>query len=98
MISDSKAAYRKMNHKKSQGLPINVIVIAALALAVLVILILIFTKGIGKTSENLGSCVTKGGQCAKNGKCSQEYPIQIIVSGDCQDTTPKNLCCIKAGQ
>src|SRR3989344_5773876 len=90
-----------MNGKKSQGLSINTIVIAALALAVLVVLIIIFTRGIGKTSENLGSCVTKGGMCADtlSNKCSGDYPIPIIVSGDCGNTKPtKNLCCIKQGQ
>ena len=94
---------KNMANKKSQGMPINIIVIAAIALAVLVVLIVIFTGGIGKTSENLGSCVTKGGICADDpllqGKCGDGYSIPLIVSGACQNTKPvKNLCCIKTGQ
>lgn len=91
-----------MSNKKSQGLPINTIIIAVIALAVLIVLLVILTRGIGKTSENLGSCITKGGICADDSKlkgtCGGEYPIPFIVSGDCRNTKPKNLCCIKAGQ
>ena len=89
-----------MKNNKSQGLPINVLIIAVLALAVLVVLIIVFTGSIGKTSENIGSCITKGGICADNtqlgGKCGNDYPIPLFVSSDCTQTTPKNLCCIKA--
>ena len=91
---------RKIINKKSQSLSINTIIIAALALVAFVVLIIIFTKGVGKTSENLGSCITKDGQCAnEKGQCiDKNYPIPIIVSGDCMKTTPKNICCIKSGQ
>ncbi|MEK6947430.1 MAG: DUF948 domain-containing protein [Nanoarchaeota archaeon] len=93
---------KSMVNKKSQGMPINTVIIAAIALAVLVVLIVIFTGGIGKTSQNLGSCVTKGGVCANtnglNNQCGGPYPIPLIVSGDCQNTQPVNLCCIKSGQ
>lgn len=94
---------KNMTNKKSQGMPINTIIIAVIALAVLVVLIVIFTGGIGKTSENLGSCVTKGGICADDpplqGKCGGDYSIPLIVSGACQNTKPvKNLCCISSGQ
>ena len=88
-----------MKNNKSQGLSINVLIIAVLALAVLVVLIIVFTGSIGKTSENIGSCITKGGKCANanEGECKdQNYPIPIFVSGECQNTNPKNLCCIKA--
>ena len=88
-----------MKTKKSQGLSVNVIIIAALALAVLLVLMVIFTGGIGKTSENLGSCLTKDGKCAdKDGKCPDGYSIPIFVAGDCKESKPKNLCCIRAGQ
>ena len=86
----------KKTHKKSQGLSINVIIIAVLALAVLLVLIVIFTGGIGKTSQNLGSCTTKGGMCQQpDGKCPEGYSIPIFVSGDCENAKTKNLCCIK---
>lgn len=87
-----------MENKKSQGLSVNVIIIAALALAVMIVLIIIFTGSIKKTSENIGSCITKGGKCAdKEGKCPEGYSIPLIVSGDCNDAKPKNLCCLKTG-
>lgn len=89
-----------MINKKSQGMPINVVIAAVIALAVLVVIIMIFTGQIGKTSENLGSCLTKNGKCADklpNKQCGGDYPISLIVSGDCKSTEPKNLCCIKAG-
>lgn len=82
--------------KKSQGLSINVIIIAVIALVVLVVIIAIFTGTIGKTAKNIGSCVDKGGDCAdKEGKCPDGYPVPIFVSGDCEETTPKNKCCFK---
>ena len=87
-----------MKSKKSQSLSINVIIIAVLALAVLLVVIVIFTRGVGKTSENLGSCITKGGKCGSDiegGGCNKEYPIPILVSGDCEKSKPENLCCIK---
>ena len=90
----------KIINKKTQGLSINTIIIAAIALATLVIMMFIFIKGTGKTSENLGSCIAKGGKCANDkGECvDKQYPIPIIVSGECDKTIPKNLCCIKAAQ
>ncbi|MBI4452419.1 hypothetical protein HY637_03245 [Candidatus Woesearchaeota archaeon] len=86
-----------MKARKSQGLSVNTIIIAALALGVLIVLIVIFTGGIGKTSQNLGSCILKGGQCQlPGGKCPEGYPIQIFVSGECEKSPTKNLCCIKS--
>ena len=83
-------------------MPINVIIIAALSLIVLFVLITMFTGTAKKTVENLGSCVTKGGVCADDkklegfkGVCGGDYPIPLIVSGDCENAKPtKNLCCI----
>ena len=88
-----------MNHKKSQGMSMNVIIAAALALVVLVVLLAIFTGSIGKTSQNIGSCTTKGGECASKfgNVCKGEFPIPIFVSGGCPDSKPKDLCCISAG-
>lgn len=84
---------------KSQSLSINTIIIAALALVVLAVLIFIFTNSNKKITENIGSCLTKGGKCADSlgGACSGDYSISIFVSGDCKNTNPKNLCCLKTG-
>lgn len=90
-----------MSPKKSQGMPINIIIIAAISLIVLVVILMIFSSSFSKTSENIGSCLTKGGICADDstlgGKgCGGNYPIPLFVSKDCEKTTPKNLCCIKS--
>jgi len=82
-------------NKKAQGLSLNAIVIAVLALGVLVVLLLIFSGNIGGISKNLGSCLTKGGECAKSGQCPPTRPIPLFVTGDCEQANPKNLCCIK---
>ena len=87
-----------MKNKKSQGMPINVIIIAAIALIALIVIIAIFTGIIGSTTKNIQSCAAKDGTCADEldgKKCGGDYPIPLIVSGDCEKTTPKNLCCLK---
>jgi len=93
-----------MNNKKSVGLSMEIIVVAFIVLVVLVTLIYMFSNFFGKTAENIGSCVTKGGVCANekaptgekpDDKCGEDYPIPLFVSGGCPDSTPKNLCCIK---
>lgn len=90
-----------MKSNKSQSLPINAVIIAVIALVVLVVVITIFSVNVGKTSQNIGSCITKNGKCADDtelkGNCGGNYPIPLFVSGDCQNTNPKNLCCIKVG-
>ena len=87
-----------MNNKKSQGMPINVLIIAVISLVVLVVVLAIFSINFGKASQNIGSCVTKNGKCADSkGECETGYHIKIFVSGDCPNSDPKNLCCIKAG-
>ena len=98
-----------MKSKKSEGLAMSMIIIAIIALAVLFIVIAIFTNVTEKTAKNIGNCETKGGLCADvevkvdekgnkkkpDGKCGGDYPIPLIVSSDCEKTTPKNLCCFK---
>ena len=65
-------------------------------------MIAIFTNFSGKTAENIGSCQTKGGECAtkynsvsKKNECEQGE-IPLFVSGDCDKKNQNNLCCIKA--
>jgi len=88
-------------NKKSQGLSINVIIIAAIALVALIVLISIFTNFSGKASKNIGSCIAKGGKCAKDlpgDKCGGDgYVVPLIVSGECESSTKNinNLCCLK---
>ena len=77
-------------NKKSQGLPINVIIIATLGLAVLIVLIIIFTTQTGKNVSTLESCAGRGGQCRDNVCLDAEIQIS---TGKCFKTT--QLCCIK---
>ena len=87
-----------MKSKKSQGLSINMIIIAVIALIVLVVVIAIFTNTTEKTSTNiddLGSCDGQGGQCASaSGTCPLLKPDRIFVPSGCE--TRNNQCCVKA--
>jgi len=96
-------------NNKSQGMPINTIVVAAIALIVLVATVIIFTRQSGSAVENLQSCELKNGKCAillsgyqqsddkdKKPECSSEYPIPIIISDPkCGDS---KVCCLKLGK
>lgn len=91
-------------NKKSQGLPINMIIIAAIALAVLVVTFIIFTGQTSTTVKTLQSCELKNGKCAKdlsfkdekgNPKCGGENPVPIILNDPaCGES---KLCCLKIG-
>ena len=69
--------------KKSQGMPINVIIMAVIGLVILIVLIAIFTGRAGIFSRNVGgSCADQGGICSTNGECNnQQFPIKIFASG-----------------
>ena len=95
-----------MKSKKSEGLSIDMIVIAAIALGVLVVTFIIFTGQTSSTAKTLQSCELKGGKCAQslpenNGKapkevkCNNEYNIPIIINDPaCGES---KLCCLKIG-
>ena len=77
-------------NKKSQGMPINVIIIAALALIVLVILLAIFMGRVKIFSESLQSCPAKQGHCEKGMICPSN--MALITNTDC----PKDqICCVQ---
>ena len=79
---------KKIN-RKSQGMPINVIIIAALALIVLFVLITIFTGRVKIFSESLQSCTAKQGQCYPKSCPSNSA---LVTNTDC----PKdNVCCVQ---
>jgi flagellar basal body-associated protein FliL len=94
---------KSMKQKKGD-LSITIIIAAVIGLVTLVVLIAIFTNTTSNTSENIGSCATKGGLCENDyfhvdkpaNECGGNYPVPIIVSGDCEGTTPNHLCCLKA--
>ncbi len=83
-------------HKKSQGMPINVIIIAALALIVLVVLAAIFTGRVKIFSENLQSCAAKQGQCEKGPLCPSNKAL--VTNTNCPEGDPdkeKKFCCVQ---
>ena len=55
-----------MQFKKSQGLPLNTIVLALLVIIVLVLLIGYFVTGIGKSSDNIEKTEKSVYQCDKS--------------------------------
>jgi len=86
--------------RKSQGMPINVIIIAALALVVLIVLLAVFTGRIKIFSENLQSCAAKQGQCEAGLSCSSGKAL--VTNTNCPETeadkqsNPKKiLCCVQ---
>jgi len=87
-----------MINKKSQGLSLNVIIVAAIVLIVLIVLWAIFTGKIGSFSQGLEQC---RGECSSS--CS--YPDVVDPQGRCDSVSgtqgsntlsifPKE-CCIK---
>lgn len=86
-----------MQSKKSQGLPINVIIIAAIGLIVLIVILAIFSDKLRFLSKNIaGTCQDEGGKCAL--KCDENFPRRVIAKG-CDKTGNVNLneegpCCL----
>jgi len=79
---------------------VNVIIMAIIALITLIAVITIFMNYYRSVSDNVGGCESKGGLCADDIRvprgCGGEYPIALVVSNDCEGTTPRNnLCCLK---
>ncbi len=78
-------AHFKMNNKKSQSLPLNIIIIAAILLIVLIVLVSIFSGYIGNWTKNFaGTCQEQGGQCSSMGECkNKDFPRMVFAKG-CQ--------------
>jgi len=76
-----------MKSKKSQGLPINIIIIAVISLIVLIVLVAIFTGYAGNWSRSfMGSCQDQGGICSDKGgspgECNnQDFPRKVFAKG-----------------
>lgn len=82
----------KLN-KKSQDMPINIIIIVALALMALVVLTIIFTSQTRKAVLTLESCAGIGGKCTDTGKsCLSDTEFE---KNDAKCPDPKQKCCIK---
>ena len=83
----------KIKSTKSQGISINVVIIAVLALVVLVVLTVIFTDKVKIFSEGLQSCAAKQGHCSD--KCTDNEAL--IANANCpegNDDKSKKLCCV----
>ncbi|HLC60951.1 MAG TPA: hypothetical protein VJJ52_05995 [Candidatus Nanoarchaeia archaeon] len=84
-------------NRRSQGMPVNVIIIAVLALIVLVVLTIIFTGRIRIFSSTLESCQAKQGQCETGPFCSSNKAL--VTGTNCpetaQDKPNKKICCVQ---
>ena len=72
-----------MQNKKSQGLSLNMIIIAAIGLIVLVVLAYIF---FGRSTIFVKStgCTARGGICLPETGCPDDKPIKIYTT-DCKE-------------
>ena len=85
--------------RKSQGLSMNVIIIAAIALIILVVLIAIFTGRIGVFSTGIadaGSCISRGGDCQPD-PCGDGQEGVLGALG-CTEETDGKYCCKDASE
>ena len=80
-----------MLNRKSQGMPINTIIIAVIALAVLVVLIFVFTGKIKIFSSTIESCEAQGGGCDPDGQCDQNQ----VKQSNAKCTQSGAVCCIQ---
>jgi hypothetical protein len=79
-----------MKHKKAQGMPLRIIIIAILLLIVLFVVIYLLLGGVGKFSEGLRDCKAKGGTGCVNATVGCKSG-EIGVTGICDKG---ELCCL----
>ena len=79
-----------VKNNKSQGMPINVIIIAALALIVLVVLATLLGGRLKIFSESLQSCAAKQGDCIAGDKCPTSKAL--VTNTDCKKG---EVCCVQ---
>jgi len=93
-----KAKALMSRNLKSQGLPINIIIIAAIGLVVLVVVLAIFSGRMGILSKSIaGTCDEQGGKCActlKDNKCNDDYPFRVIAKGCGKGGGEEGPCCL----
>ena len=83
----------KKVYKKSQGMPVNVIIIAVLALIVLIVLTVIFTGRVKIFSSTLESCSAKQGHCTD--KCGDQEVSVIAQCPEKEEPKPYTKCCVQ---
>ena len=82
---------------KSQGMSINVIIIAAIALIILVVLVAVFTGRFGIFAGTVQDCAAQGGQCTTSSACQTGISSGThmgSVGGTGCDKTEGQTCCI----
>lgn len=82
-------------NKKSQGLPVNIIIIAVIALIVLIVVVAIFTGRIKLFSGTLESCRAKQGQCESGVVCPENKAQVTAKCPETEEDKGKNICCIQ---
>jgi hypothetical protein len=83
-------------HKKGDGLSLNVIVMAVIAVLVLAVLSFIFINNIQQTDQGLKSCASN--QCVTSAsQCGGEYPIPVPQACNDGGGSEGNYCCVKLG-
>lgn len=98
-----------MSNKKSQGMPINVLIIAILGFVVLIVLIFIFSGYVGNWARGIGgTCSEQGGTCAEknsatnSAECANENFPRMVYAKGCPYIEPvtgtKTTDTNKAGQ
>lgn len=85
-------------HKKSQGLSLNVIVVAAIALIVLIVVVALFSGRIKNFQKGIRSCASQGGHCSCWGGTDEE-PVWRDIGTDklkkgqsCSDSDHPGQC------
>lgn len=81
------------SNRKSEGLALNVVIIAALGLGVLVVLFVIFSSQSGKTVRTLESCDGVAGNCRGTCLSGEVEKSGLKCYKNNQPTNEK--CCIK---
>ncbi|HLD06094.1 MAG TPA: hypothetical protein VJC16_00990 [Candidatus Nanoarchaeia archaeon] len=81
---------------KGQSMPLNVVIVAAILIIVLFVVVLIFTGKIKGFSQDLESCVAKGGNCENVQSCGEKGEgWTTIPRTECEESSPPQKCCIK---
>ena len=83
--------------RRSQGLSINVLIVAAIALIVLVVLAAMFTGRVKIFSEGLQSCRSQQGECESGISCPDN--TALVTNAKCPESDDdknnnRNLCCV----
>lgn len=86
-----------LHRKLGEGLPIQIIIVAIILLVTLVVILVFFTGRFKGISDDVNSCVNRGGVCngAVDGSCPTGFrPISGAVCYSGKTVDSKKSCCI----